>query len=113
MKAVNEGGVVVPSSPDAVLLAHSGESVSINHGAGGGGGAGGALGDGYGGAGISSDISGKSVTYARGGNSGTRSGENGAAGTGNGGAEHPASTSNSLGYPGGSGIVIVRLPYIP
>ncbi|MDR1148121.1 MAG: hypothetical protein LBK66_05765 [Spirochaetaceae bacterium] len=83
----------------------------------GGGGAGGTGGDATGenqatagGAGTTSSISAQAQVYARGGNAGGGTGADGTAGTGNGGSGG-TSASGNLGK-GGSGIVIVRWPWV-
>jgi hypothetical protein len=68
---------------------------------------------GPGGAGFNSSITGLSTTYSRGGNGGGRSGESaGSANTGNGANGRNIVTNGYVpdGFPGGSGIVIIRYP---
>jgi hypothetical protein len=101
-------------------------AVGGNGGGGGnsGGGGGGAIGAGtnrtnastagIGGSGISSDITGSSLIYGKGGNGGTANngtinGSNGAANTGNGGNGGSSNSSDSSsGGNGGSGIIVIK-----
>jgi hypothetical protein len=76
-------------------------------GAGGAGSTGNANANGSGGAGLVNSITGSAVTYSRGGNTGGASGGAGSPGTGNGG-KGGVSTNNTVGSPGGSGVVIIR-----
>jgi hypothetical protein len=82
-------------------IGHAGQG---NDAGGGGGGAGGAGGVYSGGTGLSSSISGSSITYAAGGTS--NSGSTGTNGRGSGGG----GLASGSGSSGGSGVVIIRYP---
>jgi hypothetical protein len=87
---------------------------SGTYGGGGGGGQGGTGGSGGGGSGgaggrgLTSTITGSSVTYAQGGNGGSYSGGAGASGGANTGTGGGGGGSGNAGGSGGSGVVIIR-----
>jgi hypothetical protein len=120
-------GTLTPGSGTA-NQGFAGAAAAGNTSPGGGGGAGGAGSSARtGGAGVSTSISGTSTAYAGGGGGGwggtatagggaggaantNANGTAGTANTGGGGGGSSVSTGDTLGAPGGSGIVIVRYP---